>query len=86
MLRLIYFHAKWCAPCRSFGPVVDSVASLSPNLEYFKIDVDNNREMASRYGVTSVPTVVIEKLRTVVSRRSGAVPASALTQMIESNA
>lgn len=86
MLRLIYFSAAWCGPCRSFGPTVDSVASLSPNLEYFKIDVDNNREMAERYRVSSVPTIVLEKHGAVVARKSGAVPASALTQMIQSHA
>lgn len=86
MLRLIYFSAAWCGPCRSFGPTVDSVASLSPNLEYFKIDVDKNREMAEKYGVSSVPTIVLEKFGTVVAKKSGAVPASSLMQIIQSHA
>jgi thioredoxin 1 len=83
---MIYFSAKWCSPCKSFGPTVDTVAAMTPNLEYYKIDVDNNSEMASKYQISSVPTIVLERFGSVVAKKTGAMPASALMQMIQSNA
>lgn len=52
---VLYFSAAWCAPCRSLGPKMDEMANLTPNINFLKVDVDTQRELAAKYGVMSIP-------------------------------
>lgn len=56
MKKLLYFSAPWCQPCKTLGPIMDQV---SHQAVVKKINVDDNPEMASHYGVRSVPTVIL---------------------------
>jgi thioredoxin 1 len=85
MLRILYFTANWCAPCRAFGPIVDSVASSYNGVSYQKIDIDSSPDLVNRYGITSVPTILLEKDGAVVARRSGASSQSDFARFIESH-
>ena len=67
-MELLYFTAKWCVPCRSFGPVMEQVTEPPVT----KVDVDYNTEMVNLYGVMSVPTVILAKDGFEVARFSGA--------------
>lgn len=67
-MELLYFTAKWCVPCRSFGPVMERVTEPAVT----KVDVDLNTEMVNLYGVMSVPTVILAKDGFEVARFSGA--------------
>ncbi len=59
---LVDFYADWCAPCRVVGPVVDQLAEdYAERIGVYKVDVDANPELASRYGVRSIPTLVVFK-------------------------
>ena len=72
MKTMKYFSATWCGPCKSFKPVMNEVAGEGYMVEF--LDVDNNSEMASKYGVRSVPTTIIEENGVEVNRFVGAIP------------
>ena len=55
---LIDFYAKWCGPCRMLTPVLEEVSDELPNLTIIKIDVDEFHELAAKYGVTAIPTMI----------------------------
>tara|TARA_Y100000996_G_C22017028_1_gene435144 strand:+ start:173 stop:421 length:249 start_codon:yes stop_codon:yes gene_type:complete len=56
MKKLLYFSAAWCGPCKTLGPIVES---LSGQINYDKIDVDDNHEMSAQYGVRNIPTLIL---------------------------
>lgn len=56
---VIDFNAEWCGPCKQFAPVFEAAAEKYDNMDFVSIDVDENPEMAERYGVESIPMVVI---------------------------
>ena len=56
MKKLLYFSAAWCGPCKTLGPIVES---LSGQINYDKIDVDTNHEMSAQYGVRNIPTLIL---------------------------
>ena len=55
-MKLLYFSAAWCGPCKSFGPIMDQVAQTGIPVQ--KINIDTNNELTARYGIRSVPTVI----------------------------
>jgi thioredoxin 1 len=80
------FWAPWCGPCRIIGPIVEE---LAPNYEgkmlVTKLNTDENPETAQKYGVMSIPTLLIFKDGSVVDRAMGAMPKSELQRFIERN-
>ena len=80
------FWAPWCGPCRIIGPIVEE---LAPNYEgkavITKLNVDDNPMVAQRYGVTSIPTLMMFKDGKLVDRMVGAAPRNALQQFIDRN-
>lgn len=78
---VLYFTATWCGPCKMFKPTVQQVdADLGLGINY--IDVDQQREMAMKYGVSSVPTIIVENNGNVVYRNSGVMSKPQLTQVL----
>jgi len=72
MKTMKYFTATWCGPCQSFKPVMNEIASEGYSIEF--IDVDQEQNKATKYGVRSVPTVVIEENGIEVDRFVGSIP------------
>lgn len=70
MLKVIYFSAAWCLPCRTFGPVVDSVISQISGVTLQKVDVDANPSLVDTYNISSVPTLIFEKNGNMVGKAS----------------
>lgn len=56
---LVDFWAEWCGPCKMLAPIIDEISQENDNLKIVKVDVDSYPEIASSYGVSSIPTVVI---------------------------
>jgi len=68
MKKILYFSASWCGPCKMLGPIMES---LSDQINYEKIDVDNNQDLSIQYGVRNVPTLVLVDNGEAVGRLTG---------------
>ncbi len=81
---LVDFYADWCGPCRALAPIVEEIAQeLSGRLKVAKLDVDQNQETALKYGVQSIPTLIIFKGGQEVDRLIGYMSKSKLLSKIE---
>ncbi len=81
---LVDFWAAWCGPCRMVSPIVDELADeLADRLVVTKCNVDENQDIAMKYGVMSIPTLVILKGGEEINRIVGAMPKPALAAEIE---
>jgi len=72
MKTMKYFSATWCGPCKVFKPVMNEIAGEGYHVEF--IDIDNMSDLASKYNIRSVPTVVIEEGGVEVDRFVGVIP------------
>lgn len=80
---LIDFFATWCGPCQAMPPILKELKSkLGDKVSVLKIDVDKNQQLASKYGVRSVPTLMIFKRGELVWRESGVFSAQQLAAII----
>ena len=80
---LVDFWAEWCGPCRAVAPVLEEVAGeLKGKLKIVKLNVDENPEMAAKYGIQSIPTLMIFKNGEMASRQIGAAPKAKIVQWI----
>lgn len=81
---LLDFYADWCGPCRMVGPIVDEIAEENPDILVGKINVDEQQELASAFGVMSIPTLVVLRNGEVVTKSMGAKPKAQIMAMLES--
>ncbi|MCL4195267.1 MAG: thioredoxin [Thermoguttaceae bacterium] len=68
---LVDFYADWCGPCRMIAPVLDDVAREVPGARVVKVNVDHNPELASAYGISSIPSLMVFKDGEVIARHVG---------------
>jgi thioredoxin 1 len=81
---LVDFWAEWCGPCRMVGPVVDELADeFEGQAKIGKVDVDSNSETSTKYGIRSIPALLIFKDGEVVDQIVGAVPKAQLKKKLE---
>lgn len=79
---LIDFWASWCGPCRIMGPVVDEIAAERGDIKVGKVNVDDESELASAFGIMSIPTLVVMKGGKVVNSYVGVRPKGDILRMI----
>ena len=71
MKKILYFSAPWCGPCKQLGPIMESLAG---EVNYEKINVDNDTELSPKYGVRNIPTLILLNGDEVVDRIVGLQP------------
>ena len=79
---LLDFWAPWCAPCRMVVPIIEEIAGERPDIRVGKINVDEQPELASKFGIMSIPTLVVMKNGKIVQQVSGARPKNAILEML----
>ena len=83
-LVLVDFWAEWCGPCKMIAPVLDQVAAENPDkITIRKLDVDHNQATAGRYGVMSIPTMILFKDGAPVQRLMGYMPKERLMMKLK---
>ena len=81
---LVDFWAPWCGPCQMMAPIVDELASkLDGKMKVGKLNVDENQATAGKYGIMSIPTMLLFKDGTVVEQIVGGMPKDALMSKLE---
>ena len=84
-LMMVDFWASWCGPCRMLGPVIEQLDNQYPDVVVGKVNVDDEQELAMRYGVMSIPTVIFFKDGKEIDRKVGVMPPEAFVQVLEAN-
>ena len=79
---LIDFWASWCGPCRMLSPVVDEIADERTDIKVGKVNVDEEPELASKFGVMSIPTLVVLMNGQVRNQSVGVIPKEKIIDMI----
>jgi len=80
---VVDFWAEWCGPCRMIGPALEEISgSLDGKVKIVKLNVDENPQIAAKYGIQSIPTLMIFKDGQMASRQVGAAPKKKLEQWI----
>ena len=79
---LLDFFASWCGPCRMVGPILDEIAEEREDIKVCKVDIDEQPELASRYRIMSVPTLMVLKEGQIVEQSIGAKPKHQILAMV----
>lgn len=79
---LLDFWASWCGPCRMVSPIVDEIAEETSSIKVGKVNVDEQPELAARFQVMSIPTLMVFKNGTVTNQSVGAKPKAAILALL----
>ena len=82
-MELLDFYADWCGPCQMMKPVVEEFEKAHPDLKVTRVNIDEEEELAEKYGVSGIPCLVFLKDGEEVAREVGVVPAKKLEKIYE---
>lgn len=80
---LVDFYADWCGPCKMMSPVIDEIAAERADVKVGKLNIDEEMEVAQKYGVMSIPTFIVFKNGEAVQKDMGAKPKAAVLEMLK---
>ncbi len=80
---LIDFYADWCGPCKMVSPVVDKIAEEHSEIKVCKVNVDSEPELAQKFGIASIPTLVVMKDGRITNQKIGAVSGQTILDMLK---
>lgn len=80
---LVDFYADWCGPCKMMSPIVEEISEEKEDAKVCKLNIDEEMEIAQKYGVMSIPTFIVFKDGEVAGKDMGAKPKSAVLSMLE---
>ncbi len=79
---IVDFWAPWCGPCKSFAPVFDAAAQANTDITFAKVNTEEQQELAGYFQIRSIPTLMVFREKIIIFSQPGALPGSALNQLI----
>ncbi len=80
---LVDFYADWCGPCKMMGPVMEEISEERDDVKVVKVNVDDDMEIAQKFGVMSIPTFIVFKNGQMAGRKMGANPKNVMLEMLD---
>ena len=80
---LLDFYADWCMPCQMIAPIIEEISNEKTGVSFYKVNVDETPEVAIKYGVSSIPTLLIFKDGELVNKAVGAYPKEKIVELLE---
>ena len=80
---LVDFWAPWCGPCRTFAPVFEQASEKYSNVVFAKVNTEEEQEIAAHFQIRSIPTLMIFREKIIIFSQPGALPGSALDQLVD---
>ena len=79
---IVDFWAPWCGPCRGFAPVYEKASEAHSDVVFAKVNTDEEQEIAGHFNIRSIPTLMVFREKVILFQQAGALPGSALEQVI----
>ncbi len=85
-ISVVDFNATWCGPCKMLGPVLEDISGeYEGKVNFYGVDVDDNQDLAAKYGIQSIPALIVFKNGVEAGRQVGFVPKPALKNFIDNS-
>ena len=81
-MLIIDFWAPWCGPCKNFGPVFEAISDKYPDIVFAKVNTEEEQELGGMFQIRSIPTLMIFRDQIIIFAQPGALPGSALEEII----
>lgn len=84
-VTLVDFYAEWCGPCKMLGPIIEEVADELNSIKVMKVNIDEHGDIAQKYGVMSIPTLILFKDGNEVNKSIGFMPKEDIIEFVNQN-